>query len=126
MREGHLARELVRPAPRELLDVVGRVRLAVGGHPPREPEHEVVVVGLGVRPEPFDRLDFEPGLLTEFATKSVEWIFTLFEKPAGEVPIAAPGVDPSLRHEHLAVTLEHPLDRWRRVRVVDGPAGGTT
>src|SRR5439155_19006105 len=126
MGEGHLVGQLAGPEPGKLLDVIGGTRVAVGSDEPRQPEHEVVLVRLEVRPEPLDRLDLEARLLTDLAPEAGERLFTLLEKPARKVPVAAAGLDRALRQEHLAVALEQPLDAGGGVRVVDGAARGAT
>jgi hypothetical protein len=80
VRERHLARKLAGPEPGELLDVVGGAGVAVARDEPGQPEHEVVVVRLEVRPEPLDRLDLEPGLLPELARQTRERLFALLEE----------------------------------------------
>src|SRR5579864_3954281 len=100
MREGHLDGQLVRAEPRELLDVVGRNRLPLAAHEPAHPEHEVRVVGLEMRAEPFDRLDLDSRLLAELTLEPFDRLLALLEKPAGDVPVPSSRLDPAPREEH--------------------------
>jgi diacylglycerol kinase family enzyme len=64
-RERHLLREGITGEPAQLLDVVGRDRLAVAVHDPRDGEDVASVVRLDVDAHQRDRVHVEPRLLQE-------------------------------------------------------------
>src|SRR5256885_1412874 len=123
MGERHLLRQLVWAEPGELLDVVGGARLAVALDEPRQSEHEVVVVGLEMGAEPRERPARRARPLANPPRQPLGWLSPLLEEPPGQVQVAEAGLDAAFRQQHLAVALEHALDRRRGVRVTDRAAG---
>src|SRR5579862_8052864 len=125
MREGHLTGELVGPEEPELVDVVGRARFPFCPHEPGLPEDELVAVGLEMRPEPLAGDDLEARLLAELSCETGNRFLALGEEAAWKIPVAEARLDRASREQDLPVALQQPLDRGRRVRVVDRPARRT-
>ncbi len=120
--KGHLGGQLLGAKPGELVDIVGRMRLALCGHEPGEAEHAAAEVGIDICADPLERLHLEPRLLEELAAQTVERLLALLEEAAREIPESERRLDPAAPEQNLPVANEQPLDGGDRVGPVVGAA----
>ena len=79
-----------------------------------------VVIGLDVDPQELNRLDLEPGLLTELAPEPVVRVLGLVEKASRKIPVTLAWVVRAARQQHASVAFEDAL--YARERVAPVPA----
>jgi hypothetical protein len=123
-RELRRGRQLLRPEPTQLDEVVAGPRLSSRSRRPGQAEHYPAVVGLEPEPQKLEGLDLERRFFANLSTESVERMLVLVEKAPGKVPETLPRIEgPAPEQDASALVKADRFRAWHRVRVGDVPAG---